>query len=230
MFRIDTPTAVAVLPAEGAPGAPGFFTNGDPNAPTPATIVDQGWFNRVQEEIAYVIEQNGIVLDKANHHQLYAAIAAMVGGGIAGLATEAWVNAHFDPLGAAAAAQAAAIANAHAYTDAQIAAIPHPVAAYMEVNSGGGGGTVAPSVSFTPAGPGVLLAFGSRVNSAADTAPGHCEIDINAVNVTSDSSTLSISHMWAGTTAGGASVTAAYGATATVQFTARILLVFIPNP
>lgn len=69
MHRIDTSTA--------APG--GFFTEGDPLIPTPATKVSAAILNAVQEEISYVIESAGLVLNKADNTQLYTAINLLIG-------------------------------------------------------------------------------------------------------------------------------------------------------
>lgn len=65
MHRIDTADNVGNL-----------FSDGDPAAGIPGTIVDDEWFNAVQEEIAGVIEAAGIVLDKATRTQLRAALDA----------------------------------------------------------------------------------------------------------------------------------------------------------
>ena len=81
MHRVDTTTAAVSLPAPDAPGAPGFFHQGNPLTGTPATVPGYAWFNAVQEEITYVIEQAGIALDKADRTQLKAAIAAMIAAG-----------------------------------------------------------------------------------------------------------------------------------------------------
>lgn len=77
MHRIDDPTAIAVLPTPAAAGTPGFFTKGSPVGAIPATVVTDDWANALQEEVAYVIEQAGLTLDKTSHTQLRAAIQAM---------------------------------------------------------------------------------------------------------------------------------------------------------
>lgn len=78
MKRIQSTDAAVALPAASESGTTGYFTNGDPGTATPATTVTAEWLNRVQEEICYVIEQNGITLDGADTTQLYDAIVAMV--------------------------------------------------------------------------------------------------------------------------------------------------------
>jgi hypothetical protein len=77
MHRIDNTTAVATIPTPKQPGTPGFFTNGDPTLGQPATIVEADLLNAVQEEIAHVIEQAGIVLSKTDRTQLYQALGKL---------------------------------------------------------------------------------------------------------------------------------------------------------
>lgn len=70
MHRIDSATARA--DANGA-GKTGFSDNGDlPNQD--ATYFTPAWANSIQEEIANVIEEFGIALDKNNNGQLLAAL------------------------------------------------------------------------------------------------------------------------------------------------------------
>ena len=69
MFRIDGPGHIG-----------NQFTQGDPSiGQRPTKITDQ-WLNAVQEEIAFTVEEAGIPLDKANSHQLYAAMLAIAAG------------------------------------------------------------------------------------------------------------------------------------------------------
>lgn len=56
------------------------FSAGNPAIGQQATMVTADFMNSVQEEIAFAIEEAGIVLDKANEHQLYAAILAIAAG------------------------------------------------------------------------------------------------------------------------------------------------------
>ena len=74
MYRIDNPSSVSSRPVPGPPGSPGWFTNGNPAAAQEATIVDDWWCNQIQEEIMTVIEQAGIVPDKASNSQLFEAL------------------------------------------------------------------------------------------------------------------------------------------------------------
>jgi hypothetical protein len=70
MHRIDTPTAQIDKFGQGKNG----FTNGDPSTGRLATYLNSDMWDAVQEEIANVIENAGIPLDKTKHNQLYLAI------------------------------------------------------------------------------------------------------------------------------------------------------------
>lgn len=74
MYRIDNSSAVSSKPVPGPPGTPGWFTNGNPAAAQEATIVDDWWCNAIQEEILTVIEQAGLVANKASTTQLFDAL------------------------------------------------------------------------------------------------------------------------------------------------------------
>lgn len=74
MHRIDNTTALSAIPTPVSPGAPGYFTNGNPTQGLPATIVEADWMNAVQEEISYVIESSGLTLSKTDRTQLYQAL------------------------------------------------------------------------------------------------------------------------------------------------------------
>jgi hypothetical protein len=82
MHRIDGPGATV----------DNKFTEGNPGTGTPATNVTADWATAIQEEIANVIEQTGVALNKAVNTQLYTAIQALIaagGGGGGGGATTA---------------------------------------------------------------------------------------------------------------------------------------------
>lgn len=64
MHRVDTSTAVAVMPAAEAPGVPGFFTKGDPVGGLPATVLGQDFLNMVQEELIAVLVAAGMTPDQ----------------------------------------------------------------------------------------------------------------------------------------------------------------------
>lgn len=69
MRRIDTETAVD-----------GRFVNKDPDHSIRATKLNAEWFNSVQEEIANLLEENGVVLDPENESQLAEMFAPFLAG------------------------------------------------------------------------------------------------------------------------------------------------------
>lgn len=77
MHRIDTPTAAAALPATKPAGTPGFFIDGNQGTGTPATQLDQDFFNMLQEELVNVVIASGQTLDKNNRGQLLAALQSL---------------------------------------------------------------------------------------------------------------------------------------------------------
>lgn len=74
MFRVDTPTAVANLPAQNEEGDPGYFTKGNPSSGLAATVPGQDWFNIVQEELIAIILAAGLTPAKATTNQVLEAI------------------------------------------------------------------------------------------------------------------------------------------------------------
>ncbi|MGY0161703.1 integrase [Edwardsiella tarda] len=70
MHRIDTPTAQKDKFGAGKPG----FTRGNPQTGTPATDLDDDYFDSLQEEIVGVIEAAAITLDKSDRGQLLKAM------------------------------------------------------------------------------------------------------------------------------------------------------------
>lgn len=56
------------------------FNEGNPNIGQQATMVTAAFMNALQEEIAHVVEEAGIELDKATNTQLYAALVALIAG------------------------------------------------------------------------------------------------------------------------------------------------------
>ena len=77
MFRIDTATAAASLPAPGAAGTPGYFTNGNPTTGVPPTTISADFLNLVQEEIMSVLAAAGIAESKTATNQLLTALGAL---------------------------------------------------------------------------------------------------------------------------------------------------------
>jgi hypothetical protein len=82
MYRIDNATSADALPTPEVAGVnpDGFFTKGNPDDGIPATVVTADWANAIQEELAKVIEDAGIALDKTSHAQLKLAIQSMQQG------------------------------------------------------------------------------------------------------------------------------------------------------
>jgi microcystin-dependent protein len=82
MQRVTRSTAAVALPAPPAgAGSPGFFTGGNPGTGTPATVPGFEWFNGVQEELMYVIEQAGLTGSSTDHTKLRQAIQLLVAAG-----------------------------------------------------------------------------------------------------------------------------------------------------
>lgn len=79
MQRVTRSTAAVALPAPPAgAGAPGFFTGGNSGTGAPATVPGYEWFNGVQEELMYVIEQAGLTGSANDHTKLRQAIQLML--------------------------------------------------------------------------------------------------------------------------------------------------------
>ena len=74
MHRIDTPTAQKDKFGAGKNG----FTAGNPQTGTPATDLDNDYFDMLQEELAGVVEATGVDLDKSKHNQLLTALKALL--------------------------------------------------------------------------------------------------------------------------------------------------------
>lgn len=74
MHRIDTPTAQKDKFGAGKNG----FTAGSPQTGTPATDLDNDYFDMLQEELAGVVEAAGVNLDKSKHNQLLTALKALL--------------------------------------------------------------------------------------------------------------------------------------------------------
>lgn len=73
MHRIDTPTAQKDKFGAGKNG----FTRGNPQTGTPATDLDDDYFDMLQEELAGIVEATGIALAKSNRTQILTALKAL---------------------------------------------------------------------------------------------------------------------------------------------------------
>lgn len=74
MHRIDTPTAQKDKFGAGKNG----FTRGNPQTGTPATELDDDYFDMLQEELAGVVEATGTALDKSKNNQLLTALKSLL--------------------------------------------------------------------------------------------------------------------------------------------------------
>ena len=74
MHRIDTVTAQKDKFGAGKNG----FTRGNPQTGTPATDLDDDYFDMLQEELCAVVEESGEELDKGKHNQLLTALRALL--------------------------------------------------------------------------------------------------------------------------------------------------------
>jgi hypothetical protein len=74
MYQIDNASAAAAQPASTAPGAAGFFTDGNPAGNVPATIVPAEWLNALMMELSNAVTGTGQVLNKSAFNQLLTAI------------------------------------------------------------------------------------------------------------------------------------------------------------
>lgn len=77
MYRIDVPTAAATPVAPAALGTEGHWTKGIPGV-TAATVLDQDWFEALQENIIAVVDAGGVAHSKSDYTVLRRAIQALV--------------------------------------------------------------------------------------------------------------------------------------------------------
>lgn len=87
MFRIDDPTAAPALPAPEAAGTEGFWTEGNPGAGVPDTIIRASWMNRVQESLRAIVDAVGIAPGKTAYAAVSQAIRRMAGANASVLTT-----------------------------------------------------------------------------------------------------------------------------------------------
>ncbi|MDO9711040.1 hypothetical protein [Paracraurococcus lichenis] len=81
VHKIDSSTAVSVMPTPGAAGTPGWFTDGNPALGIAGTVVTADWLNAQQAEILNVLTAAGITPDKTKQNQLLTAIQTLAGSG-----------------------------------------------------------------------------------------------------------------------------------------------------
>ena len=74
MHRIDTKTAQKDKFGAGKNG----FTRGNPQTGTPATDLDDDYFDMLQAELCSVVEASGASLEKGRHDQLLTALRALL--------------------------------------------------------------------------------------------------------------------------------------------------------
>ncbi len=74
MHRIDTKTAQKDKFGAGKNG----FTRGNPHTGTPATDLDDDYFDMLQEELCSVVEASGASLEKGRHDQMLTALRALL--------------------------------------------------------------------------------------------------------------------------------------------------------
>ncbi|HPM40873.1 MAG TPA: hypothetical protein PLY45_00365 [bacterium] len=79
MYRTDADGSVAVMPTPDPIGTPGYYGPGNPSVGQQATVVSHEHLNAMQEEIAAVVEDAGLALDKDDNAQLLAAIRLLTG-------------------------------------------------------------------------------------------------------------------------------------------------------
>ena len=91
MFRIDTATAAAALPAPGAAGTEGYFTNGNPGTGVPPTTISADWLNMIQEELHSILAAASIADSKTTYNQVLTALQSLFIGS-SGLAASFGTN------------------------------------------------------------------------------------------------------------------------------------------
>lgn len=77
MYEYDDPTAIASRPASTSPGTPGWFTDGNPGAGIPATILRAEFMNMLQAELLAILTAGAITPNKAVSNQLLLALTAI---------------------------------------------------------------------------------------------------------------------------------------------------------
>lgn len=78
MYQTDQATAATSIPTPATAGTQGYFTNGNPAAGVPATIVDADWLNMVQQELVNIVTAAGETPSKTTYNQVLLAIKRLV--------------------------------------------------------------------------------------------------------------------------------------------------------
>lgn len=78
MYQTDVSTAATSIPTPAAASTQGYFTNGNPAAGVPATILDADWLNMVQQELVNVVQAAGETPSKTTYNQVLLAIKRLV--------------------------------------------------------------------------------------------------------------------------------------------------------
>jgi hypothetical protein len=74
MFQVDVATAISSLPTPAAASTPGFFTNGNPVAGIPATVLEADFTNMLMMELVNVVLAGGLTPSKTTYTQVRDAI------------------------------------------------------------------------------------------------------------------------------------------------------------
>ena len=87
MHRPETEKGAAPLaaPSYGAAGTDGIWTEGDPVTATPATDLDEEFFNDVTENLFELLSQGGVTPTKGRKEDLVDAVKALIGSNLKGL-------------------------------------------------------------------------------------------------------------------------------------------------
>lgn len=93
MHRIDNATAAASLPTPAAPGTPGYWTKGDPGLGTPATVMDQDFFNAIQEELIGLLAAGGVTPAKGTNDQVAKVLKRLAAGNVTSVSATATLTA-----------------------------------------------------------------------------------------------------------------------------------------
>lgn len=81
MYQYDDATAVAALPAPAAAGLAGYFTDGNPVAGQPATILRADFMNMLMMELINLVTTAGIAPSKIAYNQVLQAIQTIASPG-----------------------------------------------------------------------------------------------------------------------------------------------------